>query len=167
MVLYSPDWSNIGFSFIFLTVNLFNHPTLIENGLYWVIFQAFLLFADFFQNQLFLKTLSGIPSECQTVWIQIRPDALSGLIWVQIVCKCYQQITPVGISFEHPKHTLKLIRWVKIYLGDNCIQNFHLGRYILGYTVGNLVLRRRASGDVKRYFRTYIRRYTSPKENVE
>ena len=24
---------------------------------------------------------------CQTVWIQIRPDVLSGLIWVQTVCK--------------------------------------------------------------------------------
>ena len=52
-------------------------------------------------------------------------------------------------------------------LGDNCIQNFHLGRYIVGYTVGNLVLRRRVSGAVKRYFRTYIRRYTSPNENFE
>ena len=29
-------------------------------------------------------------------------------------------------------------------LEDTCIQNFHLGRYIVGYTVGNLVLRRRA-----------------------
>ena len=37
-------------------------------------------------------------------------------------------------------------------LGDNCIQNFHLGWYIVGYTVGNLVLRRRASGAVKRDF---------------
>ena len=53
------------------------------------------------------------------------------------------------------------------YLGDNCIQNFHLGRYIVGYTVGNLVLRRRARGAVKRDFRTYIRRYTSPNENFE
>ena len=26
-----------------------------------------------------------------------------------------------------------------IYLGDNCILNFHLGRYIIGYTVVNLV----------------------------
>ena len=52
-------------------------------------------------------------------------------------------------------------------LGDNCIQNFNLGRYIVGYTVGNLVLRRRASGAVKRDFRTYIRRYTSPNENFE
>ena len=54
-----------------------------------------------------------------------------------------------------------------IELGDICIQNFHLGRYIVGYTVGHLVLRRRVSGAVKRDFRTYIRRYTSPNENFE
>ena len=54
-----------------------------------------------------------------------------------------------------------------MYLGDNCIQNFHLGRYIIGYMVRNLVLRRRASGAVKRDFRMYIRRYTSPNENFE
>ena len=53
------------------------------------------------------------------------------------------------------------------HLGDNCIQKIYLGRYTVGYTVGNLVLRRRASGAVKRDFRTYIRRYTSPNENFE
>ena len=37
-------------------------------------------------------------------------------------------------------------------LSDNCIQNFHFGRYIVGYTVGNLVL---------------WRRYYSPNESVE
>ena len=42
------------------------------------------------------------------------------------------------------------------YLGDNCIKNFHLGSYIVGYMVGNLVLRRCVSGAVKRDFRTYI-----------
>ena len=47
--------------------------------------------ADFFQNQLFRIILSGIPSECQTVWIQIKPDIMSGLIWIQTVCKGYQQ----------------------------------------------------------------------------
>ena len=52
-------------------------------------------------------------------------------------------------------------------LGDNCIQNFQLGRYIVGYTVGNFVLRRRVSGAVKHNFRTYIRRYTAPNENFE
>ena len=44
-----------------------------------------------FQNQLFQKILSGIPPECQTAWIQIRPNMMSGLIWVQTVCKGYQQ----------------------------------------------------------------------------
>ena len=34
MVLYPPDWTNIGFYFIFLTVNPFCHSTLIEHGLY-------------------------------------------------------------------------------------------------------------------------------------
>ena len=55
---------------------------------------------------------------------------------------------------------MKQGNWLQ--LGDNCIQNFHLGRYIGGYTVANLVLRRRVSGAVKRDFRPYIRRYTVP-----
>ena len=42
----------------------------------------------------FLKKSSGIPNECQTVWIQIRTDV--GLIWVQTVYKGYQQTTLVG-----------------------------------------------------------------------
>ena len=57
---------------------------------YWVIFMLFLSSADFFQNQLFQKKLSGMQSECQTVGIQITPGALSGLIWVQTVYKVYQ-----------------------------------------------------------------------------
>ena len=28
------------------------------------------------------------------------------------------------------------------YIRDKCIQNFHLGQYIIGYTDGNFVLRR-------------------------
>ena len=52
-------------------------------------------------------------------------------------------------------------------LGDNCIQNFHLGRYIVRYTVGNLILWRRVNGAVKLDFRTYIWRYTSQNENFE
>ena len=50
----------------------------------------------FFQNQPFFKTLSGIPTECQTVWIHIRPNVLSGLIWVITVCNSYQQTTLVA-----------------------------------------------------------------------
>ena len=59
--------------------------------------------ADFVQNHLFRKILSDIvyctiPSEYQTVWIQIRPDILWGLIWVQTVCKGYQQTTLGGTA---------------------------------------------------------------------
>ena len=53
------------------------------------------------------------------------------------------------------------------HLGDNRIQNVHLGRYIVGYMVGSFVLRRRVSGAVKRNFRPYNRRYTSPNEHFE
>ena len=70
--------------------------------------------------------------------------------------------------------TVKLNKCVKTQsdekLGDNC-RLFKI--FIWGgissdiYTVENLVLRRRASGAVKRDFRTYIRRYTSPNENFE
>ena len=63
---------------------------------------AYLSSADYFQNQLFRKIVSGIPSACQTVWIQIRPNILSGLIWVQTVCKSYQQMTLVWcVSYSH------------------------------------------------------------------
>ena len=51
--------------------------------------------------------------------------------------------------------------------GDNHIQNFHLGRYFVGYTFGNHVLRLRLRVAVKLNFRPYIRRYTSPNENFE
>ena len=43
----------------------------------WVILHAFLSFVDFlFVNSLVQKNPSEIPSECQTVWIQIRPNVL-------------------------------------------------------------------------------------------
>ena len=71
------------------------------------------------------------------------------------------------LSQIEPTIHLTLSYWTDLYLGDNGIQNFHLGRYIVGYTVGNLVLRRHVSGAIKRDFRTYIRRYTSLNENFE
>ena len=52
-------------------------------------------------------------------------------------------------------------------LGYNCIQFFHLGRYIVGYTVRYFVLRQRVSEGVIHDFGPYIRRYISPNENFE
>ena len=60
-----------------------------------------------------------------------------------------------------------MINICKHQLGDNCIQNFHLGRYIVGYIVGNFVLRQRVSGAIKHNFWPYNRWYTSPNEHFE
>ena len=62
----------------------------------WKNFHGFLLTADFFSKPTFSKIVSGIPPECQTDWIRIRPDILSGLIWVQFAKVTYGQTTLVG-----------------------------------------------------------------------
>ena len=43
--------------------------------------------------------------------------------------------------YEKTKHNDEVKIHTHTHLGDNCIQNFHTRRYIVGYTVGNLVLR--------------------------
>ena len=48
----------------------------------------------------FLKNLSGTLSECQTVWIEIRTNILSVLLWVQTVCKDYHQKTEAATSMK-------------------------------------------------------------------
>ena len=62
---------------------------------YWVILY-FCRLPIFFPKSTSLKFLSGKPPECQTVWIQIRSELLSGLIWVQAVSNSYQRTTLVG-----------------------------------------------------------------------
>ena len=45
-----------------------------------------------FQNQLFFQKISsGISPGCRAVWIQIRYNVLSGLKWIQTVCRGYQE----------------------------------------------------------------------------
>ena len=46
---------------------------------------------------------------------------------------------PLELDVEKPFIMFSLC--LNSHLGDNCIQNFYLGRYIARYTVGNLVLR--------------------------
>ena len=51
----------------------------------------------FLEKKIFLElTLS----ECHRVWVQARLHVLSGLLWVQTVCKGYQQMTKVALSKE-------------------------------------------------------------------
>ena len=42
-------------------------------------------------------------------------------------------------SFWYTLYRSRIPTKGKLLLGDNCIQNFHLGRYNVGYMVGNLV----------------------------
>ena len=65
-----------------------------------------LLSADIFSKSVcllllffYLNFFLGISVESRAVWIQIMPDDLSGLIWIQIICKGYQQTTLVSNKF--------------------------------------------------------------------
>ena len=69
---------------------------------YYTCFLLFFLFISksFFFSENYFKNAITISekqfvNQCKTVWIQIRPDILFGLIWLQFVCKGYQQMTPV------------------------------------------------------------------------
>ena len=79
-------------------------------------FACFFVVCQYFQNHIFRKILSGIPSECQTGWIQIRPDIMSGLIWVQTVYKGYPQTALVDIEFKADA--------LNIYLGVSLAHEF-------------------------------------------
>ena len=58
--------------------------------------EQFLVVCFFFKINIFEKFFQEYIQIVKTVWIQIRPDFLSGLIWVQIVCKDSKQTTLVG-----------------------------------------------------------------------
>ena len=76
----------------------------------YIIFHDFLSSADFFQNDIFRKILSDTLSECQTEQIQARSDILLGLIWVQTVCKYYQQTTKFDTGRQNVSNSnLKLM----------------------------------------------------------
>ena len=72
-----------------------NKENILSRNYYRFVACLFVSVLFFFFSKLHQSTSSfwKILSECQTVWIQIRPDILSGLIWVQTVCKGYHQLT--------------------------------------------------------------------------
>ena len=57
----------------------------------------------FFKINLFKKILAETLSECQAVLVHIRTDILLVLVWVQTVCKGYQQTTKVTTGKERGK----------------------------------------------------------------
>ena len=78
----------------------FFHEPFASLGMFHVFVVCWFVF--FFQNRFQWKTLSGIPSACQTVQILFRPDSLSGLNVVQTLCKSYQQTKLVGNELTLP-----------------------------------------------------------------
>ena len=70
-----------------------------------IFFACYCRLLIFFKINFFKKFFQGY-YQCQTVWIQIRTDILSVmsvLIWVQTVCKGYQQTTKLDASKERFK----------------------------------------------------------------
>ena len=74
-------------NYISLFLLQFCLPVLIVTSILFVnylpvlgILHAFLSSADFLRSQLFQQIISGIPSKGQTVWIQIRPEMLQGML---------------------------------------------------------------------------------------
>ena len=103
------------------------------------------------------KKLSGIPSDCQTVWIQIRPDVLSGLIRVQTVCESYQQTT-LG-NKELNMHTVSPVIFFKINFFDFFFRNTirvsyglvpDKARRIVGPDLGQNCLKKLSADDTRR-----------------
>ena len=79
-----------------------NHFNYLPTALLGHFFHAFSPSADFFLNQLFRKILLGIPSECHS--LKLDQVWYAGLIWVQTVCKGYQQMTLVGKELTCAMH---------------------------------------------------------------
>ena len=67
---------------------------------FFVICGFFFLKLTFSKKKKKKKKIFQENHQCQTGLIQIRPNVLSGLIWVQTVCKGYQQMTNVATSGE-------------------------------------------------------------------
>ena len=73
----------------------------------------------------------------------------------------------ISMNYTPPQFISNNLQNFGYKLGDNCVQIFHLGRYIIEYRVGNLVILQQMSGDVKQDFQMYIQRYTSSNEKFE
>ena len=56
-------------------------------------FPCLLLSAEFFSKSSFLKIISGIPSVSNRLNPYEGPHFVRGLIWIETVCKGYQQTT--------------------------------------------------------------------------
>ena len=57
---------------------------------------CYLSYAEFFSKSTLKKSEIHVPPEWQAARKQFRPNVLSYLIWVQVVCKGNPKTTPLG-----------------------------------------------------------------------
>ena len=94
-------------------INIIIHTWLFLDAITFLMLGNFIYLlssADFFGLNFF----HNYKSEYQTVWIQIMPDILSGMIWVQTVCKVIssQQKWPLVAEYLMPMSNLILFQIV-------------------------------------------------------
>ena len=110
------------------------HSTHLGKSVFWSAFGffniAFIIPSHFIVVPYL--TLWMLPSGCQTVWIQIRPNTMSALIWVQTIYKGYQQMTKVAASGQRVKYRTTCwyyLIWLKsISFGSDF---FHLAKVLV------------------------------------
>ena len=94
-----------------------------KNFACWAIFHdLFCCLLIFLKINFLTKILSGMLSECQTVWTRIRINILSVLIWVQTVCKDHQQMARFAASRQRVKTSL----FLGIYEHHEYVKNVYL-----------------------------------------
>ena len=72
--------------------------------------------ADFFQKDFFMKDSFTNTIRVSNSLDQIKPDKMSGLIWVQTVCKGYQQMVCVCFVALRPKSTAMVMAGQSVHL---------------------------------------------------
>ena len=82
--LDASSWDGVSFRLDEFKINVLNPQ------LFACFFHCLLVF---FRINFLLKFFSGVLSECQTVWTQIRPGIILGLIWALNLCDGYQHTT--------------------------------------------------------------------------
>ena len=143
---------------IIIFTNNINGHILLKLFACWDILHDFLSSTEFFKINFFQIILSGIPSECPTVWIWVRLDVLSGLTWVQTVCKNYQQ-TANFVFYD----TCFMFIWTDFnFTVCGCISIKQTNFAFSCITDMSLVLPNRQDGNVKRYSHNTAALNTSP-----
>ena len=86
----------------------YKHLNSLHAGYFHMLFYCLLIFFYFFLF-FFQKIISQKHLRVKKIWIHTRSDILLDLIWVQVVCKCFQEKTSSQSVNECFRWTLYII----------------------------------------------------------